>query len=136
MNEVRISQWATAVFALTAIAAVPFGFARAVAGAVAITLFGAGTLAMCVALVIAAGRSRTAQIEIGGLFFLTGTAAPADVRRSLLVCLLAQVAVGLATAGARPFTSSALGVLVPIAGLGLMGLWGARHGTFPERVAG
>ena len=31
------------------------------------------------------------------------------------------------------FTAVAFGVLAPMLGLGLIGLWGARYGTFPER---
>jgi hypothetical protein len=37
------------------------------------------------------------------------------------------------TSAVRPFSSLAFGVLVPVSGLGLMGLWGARYGTFPPR---
>ena len=34
----------------------------------------------------------------------------------------------------RPFTPLAFGILVPMLGLGLIALWGARHGTFPARA--
>jgi hypothetical protein len=43
---------------------------------------------------------------------------------SLVVCL----AITVATASANPF-----GVLVPMYPLGLVGLWGARHGVYPPR---
>ena len=36
--------------------------------------------------------------------------------------------VAAATAAAEPF-----GILVPMLPLGLLGLWGARHGVFPPR---
>ena len=39
----------------------------------------------------------------------------------------------VATAAARPFTPLAFGVLAPMFGLGVMGLWGAKFGTFPPR---
>ena len=41
-----------------------------------------------------------------------------------------QTVVGLATASVRPFTSLAFGTLVPIFGIGMMGLWTARNGEF------
>jgi hypothetical protein len=47
--------------------------------------------------------------------------------------LAAQVVVAVATAAARPFTTLAFGVLVPVFGVGLNGLWAARHGRFPPR---
>ncbi len=54
--------------------------------------------------------------------------------------LLVQIVVGLSTAIGRandtdgsPGTSLALGVLVPVLGLGLNGLWAALHGTYAAR---
>ena len=54
--------------------------------------------------------------------------------------LVVQTVVGLATAIARseaedgsPGTSLAVGVLVPMFGIGLNGLWCAFHGVFPPR---
>jgi hypothetical protein len=71
-------------------------------------------------------------MTVAGLFLLQGS-APRDVRRRLLGALAAEVVVGLGVAIARPFTSLAFGLLVPVYGLALAGLWGARHGTFPPR---
>jgi hypothetical protein len=58
----------------------------------------------------------------------------------MLVMLAIQVSVALATALARsesvdgsPGTSLAVGILVPMFGLGLNGLWCAFHGVFPPR---
>ena len=51
----------------------------------------------------------------------------------MLGSLAAQVAIGVGTAAARPFTSLAFGVLAPLYGLALTGLWGARHGRFENR---
>ena len=122
----------TAVFGVTAIGGVFVPALRVPAALVAIAMFFAGTLLMAAALVVAARRSREVVITIGGLFFLQD-AAPKAVQQSLLGSLGAQVALGLATAAARPYTSSALGVLAPVAALGVCGLWGARHGDFPPR---
>jgi hypothetical protein len=83
---------------------------------------------------IAVGRSRTDSIGIGGLFFLAGPdTAPSSDKRHLLASLAAQTAIALASAGARPFTTLAFGVLTPLYGLALTGLYGARHGRFGRR---
>ena len=58
---------------------------------------------------------------------MPGTAAA--MRRATM----ASVAVALVTAGLRPFTSLAFGVLVPMFGLAQAGLWGARYGRFGSR---
>jgi len=45
------------------------------------------------------------------------------------------VVAAFATAAARPNSSLAFGILAPLWGQGLAGLWGARHGAFPPRPA-
>jgi hypothetical protein len=70
------------------------------------------------------------DIAVANLFFLQGS-APAEVRKQLLGAFAASIAVAIATAWANPFS-----VLVPMLPLGLVGLWGARHGTFPPRRVG
>jgi hypothetical protein len=133
---VRASWGGTAVFATSAATAVATESARIPAAAIAVGLFVAGIAIFFWAYAIAVGRSRTDAIGIGGLFFLAGKdTAPADHKRHLLASLAAQTAVGLATAGARPFTTLAFGVLVPLYGLALTGLYGARHGRFGRRAA-
>lgn len=134
---VRASWIGTAVFATTAVAAVATEQARIPAVAVAAALFAAGIGIFFWAYAIAVGRSRTDAIGIGGLFFLAGseTAEPTD-KRHLLASLATQTAVALGTAGARPFTTLAFGVLVPLYGLALTGLYGARHGRFGPRRPG
>ena len=107
--------------------------ADVVALAVALALFTGGTVGFVVALVGAASRSRRDELSLAGLFFLEG--APRAVRRLVLGSVAAEVVVAFATAGARPNTSLAFGILAPVWGQGLAALWGARHGTFPPRVA-
>jgi hypothetical protein len=134
---IRRASWAgTAVFTATAVAAAvaPATF-KPVALGVAVALFAGGCAVFLWAFVLVASRSRTDRMEQAQIWFLTGTPTPREVRRSLLTALAVQVVVGLATAGARPYTSLAAGVLVPMWGLGLCGLWSARHGTFPPRPA-
>ena len=133
---VRASAAGTVVFAVTAVAAVVTEAATVVAAGVALALFAVGIGIFFWAYAIAVNRSRTDAIGIGGLFFLAGSeTAPAGVKRALLASLALQTAIGLATAAARPFTPLAFGVLVPLYGLALTGLWGARHGRFGPRRA-
>jgi hypothetical protein len=122
----RINRGVTAGWAGPAIAAVLVSGARGAVALVAGAMFVAGAVIMATSLVIAAQRSRTEILDIATLFF--------RVPRSLQIELGAQVVVGIGTAAARPYTSLAFGVLVPVFGLGMCGLWGARHGTFPART--
>lgn len=87
-----------------------------------------------VALAVAASRSRTDAIGVGGLFFLQGS-APRSVQVHLMASLALEVIVAFVAATVRIYTPLAFGLLVPMYGLGLAGLWGARHGTFGPRSA-
>ena len=131
------ASWAgTAVFVVTAVAAAASddGPARAVALVTALGLFALGTVAFLAAYAVAVGRSREDAIGIGGLYFLAGKGtAPPAMKRALLGSLAVQTVVALATATARPYSSLAFGILVPMYGIGLTGLWGARNGTFERR---
>lgn len=131
---VRASIAGTTLFTLVALAAAAAPDALAVVAVVVdLLLFAAGCVAFVLALLRAAARSRTDELTLGGLFWLSGS-APAAVRRPLLWSFGVEVVVALATASARPFTGLAFGILVPVYALGLAGLWGARAGTFPPRV--
>ena len=130
---IQASWVGTALFALTAIpAAVAPDTFVAVAVIVSLVLFAAGTMAFLWAYVVAIGRSRTDLIGMGGLFFLAGS-APRAAQRSLWLSFGVEVVVAVATASARVFTPLAFGVLAPMFGLGVMGLWGAKFGSFPPR---
>jgi hypothetical protein len=129
---VRATWSGTAVFAVTAVLAVGVEGLRPLAGGVAVALFVAGTVAFLVALFRAAGRSRTETLSVAGIFFLQGS-APAEVRRQMLLSLTVQVVVALVTAGLRPYTSLAFGILAPTYGLGVAGLWGATKGAYAPR---
>lgn len=140
MNEVKANWIATAVFAVIAFAAVPIDVLRGPQAVVSIGLFVAGVVAMAATLVIGAGRSRSEVVTVGGLFFIADS-GPKSVQRQFIGALLAQTVIGIASAAMRPYvdglpdTGAAFAVLVPVFGLGLSGLWAARHGTFPERPA-
>ena len=130
---VRGSWIGTAVLAVTAVAGVAApGVFSWVAFTVAVTLFVAGCGVFVWAYALAVRRSRTDEIAVASLYLLSGS-APKTVRRHLLGSLAVEVAVALATAAARPYTIAATGILVPVYGLGLAGLWSARHGTFAPR---
>jgi len=98
-----------------------------------IVLFVIGTGALLWAYALGISRSRTDTVDIPGLFLLSGAVAPAPIRTSFRVALAVQVVVVVLAASIRPFTEVAFGILAPMYGLGLMGLWAARHGTFPDR---
>lgn len=133
---VRLSWAGTTLFAILAVLAVAVDRLRALSAGVDLVLFAGGVVAFLAAYARAVSRSRTDAIGIGGLFFLAGEVAPSWARRHLLGSLGVEVVVSLAAALAAPYTPVAFGVLVPMWGLGLAGLWGARHGAFGPRAAG
>ena len=132
----------TVAFTITAVtAAVVFSTASQWVGAItAMTLFAIGVFAFIWSFWTAVQRSRAEQIGVMQMYLLLGEPIPARVRRIMLALLVIQITVALATALSRseaddgsPGTSLAVGVLVPMFGLGLNGLWAAFHGVFPPR---
>ena len=138
MTEIRIVQAdivGSIFFAMTAAFAVLTEKVRGLALAWALILFVAGCVAFLAAFAKAVSRSRTDAIGIGGLYFLAGDDTVEDRRNARILqgLFAAQIVVALATAAAKPFTSLAFGILVPVYGLGLMGLYGAHFGRFGAR---
>ena len=132
----------TSAFAITAIyAAAVFSTAAQWVGAItAMALFAVGVFAFLWSFWNAVQRSRAEQIGVMQMYLLVGEPTPSRVRRIMLALLAVQIGVAFATAFARseaedgsPGTSLALGILVPMFGLGLNGLWCAFHGVFPPR---
>ena len=132
----------TVAFSVTAVwAAVVFSTTAQWVGAItAMTLFAVGVFAFLWSFWTAVQRSRTEQIGVMQMYLLLGPPTPPRVRRIMLAMLAVQVGVALVTALARsesddgsPGTSLAVGILVPMFGLGLNGLWSAFHGVFPPR---
>ena len=95
-----------------------------------VILFALGVLAFVRTLLVAAERSRTEELSVAGIWFLAG--APTPIRVWLLGAFALQVVIGIAGGIVQP-EPGAFGVLVPVFGLGLCGLWAARSGTFPPR---
>lgn len=112
---------------------------KALSVAVDLACFGAGVFAFLWGYWNAVQRSRTDSIGVAQLYFLLGGIAPLAVRVRMNVLLAVQTVVGIGGALARgstdgrPGSTLAFGILVPMLGLGLNGLWGAFHGTFPPR---
>ena len=130
---VRASWIGTAALGLTSGIGAALSSCDVVALVVALVLFAAGTVAFGFAYARAVARSRTDKVGIMSLFFLEGAVAPKQVRRLLLGSFVVEVVMAILVAAFRPNTSLAFGVLAPVYGLALAGLWGARHGTFPPR---
>jgi hypothetical protein len=112
---------------------------RLVAVVVALILFAVGVFAFLWSYWTAVQRSRVDNIAVAQLYFLSGDATPVRVKRVMNAALLVQVITSLATAIARsstdgrPGSTLAFGILVPMFGLGLNGLWCATNGTFLPR---
>ncbi len=133
----------TFAFAVTAItAAVVFSTTSQWVGAItAMALFAIGVFAFLWSFWNVVQRSREEQIAVTQVYLLLGSPTPTRVRVQMLGLLVVQVAVAFATAFGRakdldgsPGTSLAVGVLVPMFGIGLNGLWAAYHGVFPGLI--
>ena len=129
-RSIAWTSWgANAVFAATAVpAALGVDALDGTAVAVALGLFAVSIPVWAYAFARAVVRTtRGDDIVVASLFFLQGSAPP-RVQRELLAAVGVSVVIAAATAVADPFS-----VQVPMLPLGLTGLWGARHGTYPPR---
>lgn len=143
-TTVRTDLVGTGAFVAVAALAVVWRDERPAQVAMAVSsmvLFAIGAFTGLAAYVQALERSRIDEIGVANLFLLTGTTAPAAVKRSMSLALVVQIVVGLAGAivgaiGLRgsEVNSLAFGILVPMFGIGLNGLWAVRHGQFPPRL--
>jgi hypothetical protein len=119
---------------VTIVEVVVLAWTRPVAVIVDLGLFAIGCALFLGAYAIALGRSRSEEIGVASLYFLTNNVAPKPVRWRLWTVLAVQCVVAVTAASVRPFTTAAFSVLVPMFGLGLNGLWAARHGSFGPRL--
>lgn len=141
---VRFDLVATVVFCAVIVLGVSFADERPmqiVVGAVSMTLFAIGAAGGLWAYIAALERSRTLEIGVANLFLLTGRTAPVRVKRLMSVLLGMQVLVAFAGAiigarglGKNQVNALAFGILVPMFGIGINGIWAARHGTFGPRL--
>jgi hypothetical protein len=134
----------TFAFVVTALtAAIVFSTPAQWVGAVtAMGLFAVGVFAFIWSFFNAVQRSREEEMSVLQIYLLVGKPTPSRVRWIMLTLLLTQCVVAMATALARPDgpdgspgSSLAVGILVPMFGIGLNGLWCAFHGVFDLREA-
>jgi hypothetical protein len=139
---VRANLVGTAVFVATAVfaAAVFTTAAQWVGASTAMGLFALGVFAFLWGFWNAVQRSRAEEVSVTQLFLLIGAATPAPIRRTMLSMLAVQIVASFATTFWRlegpdgnPGSSLAVGLLVPMFGLGLNGLWAAYHADFATR---
>ncbi|WP_395151898.1 hypothetical protein [Ilumatobacter sp.] len=133
----------TAIFVATAVfaAAVFTTTAQWVGASTAMALFAVGVFAFLWGFWNAVQRSRDEEVSVTQLYMLLGNGTPKEVRRTMLLMLCIQVAVAFGTAIWRidgpdgsPGSSLAVGLLVPMFGLGLNGLWASYHAEFGKRM--
>ena len=99
-----------------------------IAAALSLALFAVALGVWVWAFAVAAARSGAGDnIAVGSLFLVEGSVA-SEVRRPLYWSFFASLLITAVAASSNPFA-----VLVPMLSLGLVGLWGARHGEFPLR---
>jgi hypothetical protein len=125
---IRASWASNGLFALSGLPLVAGVDDTTIAVVVALLLFAASLVVWVWAFGVAAARSaRGDDIAIGSLFLMEGKVSR-PVRRQLYGSVALCLALTALTASANPF-----GVLVPMLPIGLIGLWGARHGEYPAR---
>jgi hypothetical protein len=142
---VRADLAGTAVFLVALAIAVPFRdhrVAQFLIGGVSMALFAIGIATTLWAYTRALDRSRVEEVGVANLYLLTGNTAPKVVGRTLSLALAVQVvaAIGGAWIGVvgldkGQLNALAFGVLVPMFGIGMNGVWAARHGSYGPRVA-
>jgi hypothetical protein len=126
---IRVSWAGDVVFALTAVpVALGADDLQPLAVGVALGLFAVSLVVWGWAFAVAVTRSSSGDdIAVGNLFLFEGT-VPKPVRAHLFGSLGVCLVITAVSAAADPF-----GVLVPMLPVGLIGLWGARHGTYGLR---
>jgi hypothetical protein len=138
---IRANVFLTALFVLSAVVATvvfddPW---KNIAVGIALGCFAIGVVVFLWGYWTAVQRSRIDNIAVSSLYFLVDKCAPKSVARIMNSLLAVQVVVSIVTASFRsstngePGSTLAYGILVPMLGLGLNGLWGAFYGSFQPR---
>lgn len=141
---VRFDLAGTAVFLAALAIAVPLRthrFAQFLIGGVSMALFAVGVATTLWAYTRALDRSRVEEVGVANLYLLTGDTAPKTVGRTMSLALAVQVVAAIAGAwigvvglDKGQLNALAFGVLVPMFGVGMNGVWAARHGSYGPRV--
>jgi hypothetical protein len=144
---VRMNIIGTVVFTMSAVlASIVFdGFFKVQGVVVSLFLFGVGVIVFLWGYWRALQRSRRDVMSVTELYFLVGPYVDKRTSRIMNSLLAIQVVVAVVTALVRsstpaadgtstPGSTLAFGVLVPMFGLSLNGLWSSVHGRFPPRT--
>jgi hypothetical protein len=136
----------TALFLVALAIAIParnHRFAQFLIGGVSMALFAIGVVTTLWAYTRALDRSRVEEVGVANLYLLTGNTAPPAVGRamkgSLVIQVVAAVAgawIGVVGLDTGQLNALAFGVLVPMFGIGMNGVWAALHGSYGPRVRG
>jgi hypothetical protein len=141
LGIIRANAFLTALFVISAVlAAVIFDDPwKNIAAGIALSCFAVGVVVFLWGYWTAVQRSRVDNIAVSSLYFLVDNCAPKSVARIMNSLLAVQVVASITTASFRtstngePGSTLAYGILVPMLGLGLNGLWGAFYGSFRPR---
>lgn len=102
---------------------------EAAATVAALALFAFSMIVWVLAFARALARSTAGDdLAVASMFFLQGS-APRALRVRFLGVVASLLVLTIATLASNP-----IGFLVNMLPIGLAGLWGARHGTYPERT--
>ena len=99
---------------------------------VSCSYFFLGLSCLLIALLVGLSRSKFEIVNVGSLFLLQGSVSK-PVQKIFLVSLFFQSLSVVLVAAIRPYSTLAFGVLAPTLIIGLLALWGAKHGKFPRR---
>jgi hypothetical protein len=109
-------------------------------GGASMVLFAIGVVCTLWAYTRALDRSRVENVGVANLFLLTGATAPPAVKRTMSTSLIVQVVAAVAGASfgvvglnKGQLNALAFGVLVPMFGIGMNGVWAARFGSYGPR---
>ena len=141
---VRLDLAGTAVFLVALAVAVPLRnhrFAQFLIGGVSMVLFAIGVATTLWAYTRALDRSRVEEVGVANLYLLTGGTSPKVVGRTMTLTLVVQIVAALAGAWVGvvgldkgQLNALAFGVLVPMFGIGMNGVWAALHGSYGPRI--
>lgn len=141
---VRLDVAGTIAFLIALVVAVPLRNHRSaqfLIGGVSMVLFAIGVVTTLLAYTRALERSRVEEVGVANLFLLTGETAPKPVRRTMSWALAVQIVaaitgawIGVVGLDKGQLNALAFGVLVPMFGVGMNGLWAAANGSYGPRV--
>ena len=141
---IRVDVAGTAAFLIALGIAVPLRthrFAQFVIGGVSMVLFAIGVVTTLLAYTRALERSRVEEVGVANLYLLTGDTAPKPVRRTMSLALTVQIVaavtgawIGVVGLDEGQLNALAFGVLVPMFGVGMNGMWAAGNGSYGPRV--